>query len=478
MPYNEQDRAGRWYGAGVNADELRAWQPDAAPAAPSAEAEPQAPESETVAPEATAAPYYQPKGSAPYIAMPPNPQTPAHRRRGRIALIVCGVVILAALSFALGRLGSIDVRINSFGNERAERAEPWTLLPEEEAELPDSVEEYFESYFSGTDDILIPSTTAREGLQLPLERTQGAELSLQEIYQKLNPAVVGIVTYLDDEEYSWGTGVLFTADGYLITNAHVLAGSEAALVRCHDGKEYEAELIGSDDATDLAVLKIDGKNLPFATFADSADCRVGDEVVAIGNPLGENYSGTMTNGIISAIDRHVSNNGYDMTLLQTNAALNEGNSGGPLINRHGQIIGITNMKIMYSYYATVEGIGFAIPSAVVREVVDQLLAHGHVLGKPALGIVAGAVSAEAMQGYDMPQGVYVTEVHKNSDAHAQGLRAGDVITKVNGTPVTTVSEVNALKEGLSVGDSITVEVFRNGDLFELSFELVDSSTVQ
>ena len=303
-------------------------------------------------------------------------------------------------------------------------------------------------------------------------------MSLQDIYAQVNPSVVGVITYADGEEYSWGTGVVFTADGYIITNTHVLEGSDAALIRFSDGTEYEARLLGSDSATDLAVLKIDGKNLPYARFADSSECRVGDGVVAIGNPLGEGYSGTMTNGIISAIDRSVSNNGYNMTLLQTNAALNEGNSGGPLINMHGQVIGITNMKIMYSYYATVEGIGFAIPSSTVKAVVDQLIENGIVLGQPALGIVAGSVSAEAMDLYGMPMGVYVTEVHENSDAWTQGLRPGDVISHVNGTPVSSVAEVSALKEGLAVGDTITVTVYRGGDTFEVEFALVDKSLVQ
>ncbi len=481
MLYNDQDRAGRWYGAAgdLSAEDIRAWQSQAQEERTDAPAEASQPEAGDAPP--PAAPYYQPRGSAAYqpASIPPSPDKP-HRRRRNIALIVCGAVILAALFFSLGRACSLQAEVSSYTDpDSADLPNPFGnyVRPSEE-DIPDSADEYFQNYFTGTDDILIPGAKAREDLRVTFEAAKGPELSLQEIYQKVNPAVVGVVAYLEGEEYSWGTGVVFTADGYIITNAHVIQGSDAALIRFHDGAEYDALLIGSDDATDLAVLKIDGEDLPYASFADSNNCLVGDEVVAIGNPLGEDYSGTMTNGIISAIDRHVSNNGYDMTLLQTNAALNEGNSGGPLINRHGQVIGITNMKIMYSYYATVEGIGFAIPSRVIQEVVDQLLEYGHVMGKPALGIVAGSVTADAMENYDMPQGIYITEVHKNSDAYAQGLRAGDVVTKVNGTPVASVAEVNALKEGLSVGDTITVEVFREGKIFDVEFALVDSSLVQ
>ena len=166
-----------------------------------------------------------------------------------------------------------------------------------------------------------------------------------------------------------------------------------------------------------------------------------------------------------------------MTLLQTNAALNEGNSGGPLINSAGQVIGITNMKIMHSYDATVEGIGFAIPSSVVKQIADQLLEQGVVSGEPTIGIVAGAVSAEAREVYGLPQGIYVTEVNEGSDALEKGLREGDVITAVNGRSVASVAEVNFIKEGLQVGDTITLTVYRDGETFEMEVALVDKGDI-
>ena len=164
-------------------------------------------------------------------------------------------------------------------------------------------------------------------------------------------------------------------------------------------------------------------------------------------------------------------------MLQTNAALNNGNSGGPLINSHGQVIGITNSKIMFTYSAVVEGIGFAIPSSVIKPVVDSIIEYGYVPGQPALGIVAGSVSEEAMLRYGLPEGIYVTSVDERSDAYAQGIRVGDVITAVNGTPVTSVNEVNAIKDGLAVGDEITCTVYREGDSFDIRFRLIDKGAV-
>lgn len=342
----------------------------------------------------------------------------------------------------------------------------------------DDFREYFENYYTGSDSVTIPQTTADAGMTLTLEPASGEELSLQEIYERVSPAVVGIVSLYDGTEYGWGTGVVFQSDGYIITNTHIISGCDGARVTFMDGSVYEAELIGADSESDIAVLKIDAEGLACATFGDSAALRVGDDAIAIGNPLGEEYAGTMTNGIISAISRNVQNNGHTMTLLQTNAALNEGNSGGPLVNIYGQVIGITNMKIMGVYTSTVEGIGFAIPSAVVKEIADELMASGQVGGRPTIGITAGSVSTEAMQLYDLPAGVYVSGVEEVSDAKAKGLQVGDIILTVNGESVQSVSEVNAIKDGFGVGDVLTMEVYRDGETFEMEIELIDSALIQ
>jgi serine protease Do len=333
--------------------------------------------------------------------------------------------------------------------------------------------DYFESYYTTSDSVNMAQGPLGTGVTVTLYPAIGQELSLQEIYEEVSPAVVGITTYRNGEKYSWGTGVVFTSSGYIITNTHILEGCESATVTFSDGTERTAMLIGADTASDIAVLYLAGNGYAYATFGDSDALQVGDTAIAIGNPLGETYAGTMTNGIISAINRNISYNGHNMTLLQTNAALNEGNSGGPLVNAYGQVVGITNMKIMSSYYTTVEGIGFAIPSKVVKQIADQLIADGVVSGYPTIGIVAGAVSTEAQRLYDLPNGVYVSQVNDGSDAKTKGMQVGDIILAVNGQSVTSVAEVNAIKEGFGVGDTLTLTIYREGETFDLDVVLVD-----
>ena len=203
-------------------------------------------------------------------------------------------------------------------------------------------------------------------------------LSLQEIYQKMNPSVVSIVSTLRSGTAT-GTGIIMSENGYIITTHHVIEGAYQLAVLTYDDTQYTAELIGSDAISDLAVLKIEAEGLTAAEFGDSDALRVGDSVVAIGDPLGIQLRGTMTNGIISAINRDLTVEDRKMTLIQTNAALNNGNSGGPLINCYGQVIGINTMK-MSSYYssASVEGLGFAIPVSVAKPIIDELIENGYV----------------------------------------------------------------------------------------------------
>ncbi len=203
---------------------------------------------------------------------------------------------------------------------------------------------------------------------------------------------------------------------------------------------------------------------------------MGDKVVAIGNPLGEELRGTMTDGIISAINRDIDYEGHTMTLIQTNAALNEGNSGGSLINMYGQVIGITNMK-MSSSFSNIEGLGFAIPTKSMKPIVDTLIMEGRVSGRPALGITVGAIPAEAASYYALPEGLYVSGVSEKSDAYAKGIQVGDIITAVNGTPVNATSQINAIKNTLSVGDSMALTVYRDGESRVVAIVLMDSNDV-
>ncbi|MCL2343110.1 MAG: trypsin-like peptidase domain-containing protein [Firmicutes bacterium] len=345
---------------------------------------------------------------------------------------------------------------------------------------PDNYRDYFsQTYGSGavSGTFNIPRAATGTGVTLPLQSSAGQkELTLQQVYAKGIPSVVGITASTKDDPagYAWGTGIIISSDGYIITNAHVIDGADAAKVTLNDGSEHDAKLVGADATDDIAVLKIDVTGLTPAQFGDLSDIAVGDGVVAIGNPLGQEYSGTMTDGIISAIDRNVDYDGHAMTLLQTNAALNEGNSGGPLLNMYGQVIGITNMKMMSSY-TTIEGIGFAIPATSIQPVVDALIADGAVKGIPALGVTVVAVDSTAQELYGIPAGLYVNGVIQTSDAYKQGMQVGDIITEVNGKAVATTDDVNAAKEGLSVGDTLVFTVYRDGSYLRFTVALMDRS---
>ena len=219
--------------------------------------------------------------------------------------------------------------------------------------------------------IRIPTYEAGE-TRLTVTQAQGSVLEPQEIYARVNPAVVTVVTDMVAGGSSIGTGVIFTRDGYMLTNYHVVQGGYACMVITGDNAQYEAFYVAGDPASDLAVLKIMGDELPAAEIGDSSALTVGDVVYAIGSPLGTELRGTFTNGIVSAVDREVDVDDRSMILLQTNTALNSGNSGGPLINECGQVVGINTIKMM-SDYSTVEGLGFAIPSLRVRKLVNELL---------------------------------------------------------------------------------------------------------
>ena len=226
----------------------------------------------------------------------------------------------------------------------------------------------------------------------------------------------------------------------------------------------------------MALLKIEASGLAVAELGDSNQLRVGDRVAAIGNPLGEAFRNTLTDGIISAIERGMNYQGRSMTLLQTNTAINEGNSGGALFNLQGQVIGITNMKMMSSY-SSIEGIGFAIPSATVCTVVNALVRDGEVKGRPSIGITVGAIPDTAKEKYTLPDGLYVMDVSDGSDAKEKGIKKGDVITAVNGIPVTTTDEISDIKNEMAVGDTIVLTVWRDGESMDVSLVLVDTNDI-
>ncbi len=299
-------------------------------------------------------------------------------------------------------------------------------------------------------------------------------LSLQEIYRRCIGSVVSIVTVTPSGKAS-GAGIIMSEDGYVITNHHVIESAQAVSVLTSDNQEYAASVVGSDETSDLAVLKVEAEGLQAAEFGDSSVLQVGDSVAAIGDPLGTALRGTMTDGIISAINRDLTVNDRTMSLIQTNAALNNGNSGGPLINCYGQVIGINTMKMsnFYSLSATVEGIGFAIPIDTAKPIIDELIEKGYVSGRPAIGIDGETLPATYRIYYRLPQGIYVTRVYRNSDAAAKGVSEGDIITAINGVSVTTMEQLNRVKNQFTAGQTITLTIYRGGVSSDVEIILMD-----
>jgi serine protease Do len=298
---------------------------------------------------------------------------------------------------------------------------------------------------------------------------QTGGMGLQDIYDKNIPSVVSITCTLSGGTSS-GTGVVLSETGYLVTNAHVVDDAREIQVLLTDERTFSATLVGSDSLSDLAVLYVDAKDLIPAEFGDSAQVRVGDAVVAIGDPLGVEFRGTMTDGIVSAINRNVQTGGRTMTLIQTNAALNSGNSGGPLINCFGQVIGINTLKIgAFTDDAGVEGLGFAIPSAVVKQIVDQLIAQGYVSGRPTLGLEGQWVSSFHQQFRGIPAGLYITGAPADS-----GIRAKDILLSIDGTRVTTQEALDAVLYSHQAGDRVTLVLYRDGRQFTVVLTLQEA----
>jgi serine protease Do len=311
------------------------------------------------------------------------------------------------------------------------------------------------------------------GAELVMNEGSGETMELSEIYKKVIPSVVSI-SASGNGSTSTGTGIIMSQDGYIITNYHVVSTAKEITVLLTDETEYTAAVVGGDETSDLMVLKIDAENLTPAEFGDSDQMEVGDAVVAIGDPLGIELRGTMTNGIICGIKRDVSVEDRTMTLMQTNAALNSGNSGGPLVNMMGQVIGINTMKLT-SDYASVEGIGFAIPISTAKPIVDELVEKGYVTGRPAFGFTVETLDARILLYYNLPGWLCVRSVDVNSDAYAQGIREGDIITSVDGTTVSSTEELSRIKNSHTAGDQVTMTIYRNGKSYEVTVTLMEQN---
>lgn len=295
---------------------------------------------------------------------------------------------------------------------------------------------------------------------------QEGELSTTEIAKRVGPAVVGITgvtkSYINifgtsSESSSQGSGIILSGDGYIVTNNHVVENTSSIRVILNTGTEYEAKIIGTDVQTDLAVIKIEPKEeLTVATLGDSSKLEVGERVVAIGNPMGVEFFGTVTQGIVSAVNRSISVDNRTMNLIQTDAAINSGNSGGALINARGEIIGINSVKVSST---GVEGMGFAIPISEANPIIADLLEYGYVKGRPVIGISTRDVTAYMSQAYSWPMGVQIMEVAGQAAVNA-GLEQGDIITAVNGEKIETAKTLNEIKDQHKPGDVLKLEVYK------------------
>ena len=309
-------------------------------------------------------------------------------------------------------------------------------------------------------------------VRLVLNEEPGEEpLAAGEIYEKVNPSVVTVLGE-QNTSYSVGTGVIFSEDGYIITNCHVISGCSACAVWVTDSygvdTEYPARLVGYDEDNDLAVLKIDAVDLPVAEFGVSDDLKVGDRVYAIGNPLGLELRNTLTDGLVSAIDRDVDVEGVTMTLIQTNAALNSGNSGGPLINQYGQVVGINTIKMM-SGEDTIEGLGFAIPTSLAVRWVNEMIQYGEIQPQPVLGLSISLIPETLPDG---EQGLEIVEVTPGLSGDKAGILVGDYIVSFAGQEVKSTSEILAIRRELQVGDLVPVRIWRNGEYLDLTMEMM------
>lgn len=290
--------------------------------------------------------------------------------------------------------------------------------------------------------------------------TPSDALSIPEIVDKVSGSVVGI-SASSSSQIATGTGVIMSKDGYIITNAHVVSGADnLSVVFTDDDKtSIEAKLIGIDSQTDLAVIKIDKSDLTPAEFGKSSELQVGEVAIAIGNPLGFQLAGSVTAGIISATDRTLTIEDQEMNLIQTDASINSGNSGGALVNAYGQVIGITSAKVNSTYG---EGLGFAIPIDNATPIINDLMQYGYVKGRPVLGLGGETITELYSEYFGVPQGFIVRSVEEGSAADKAGIQVGDIVIGINDTTITSISEFNGIKSKFKAGDKITITLYRNG----------------
>lgn len=328
----------------------------------------------------------------------------------------------------------------------------------------------------------------REDAVIDIHQTDASKLMTPaQVYAANVQSTVGITTSVTTNYWGYqttsaasGSGFILSSDGYILTNYHVIENSNAITVACYDGTTFDAELIGYDESNDIAVLKVDAQGLSPVILGSSGNLNVGDSVIAIGNPLGE-LTFSLTAGTVSALDRQVTmQTGTTMNLIQTDCAINSGNSGGALFNLYGEVVGITNAKYSSSSSgASIDNIGFAIPMDDVRDIIESIIEKGYI-SKPYIGVSVVNVSAET-QAYGLPAGAAVQNISEDSPAQKAGLQTSDIITQVNGNAITGSSDLVRTISETRPGDVLELTVYRQGQILTITVtvgEQVQSATPQ
>lgn len=401
------------------------------------------------------APYTQPQNQG-YVPVQNAPQ-PKKKSVGARVMLICLWVLLGLFSLTLiGTCGyymgikdknDLPVRDNPI-SDFFNPTEPTTATEVEE--ITDAVDD---SYLYGDGEIVLN--------KYPSDKGDTSKYNTQTAFEKVSPSTVGIMCYKDKSRESLsgqGTGIIVNTDGYIATNSHVIGDSKAYIVDVilNDGNTYEAKVVGYDTRTDLAVIKIDAKNLVPAEFADSDLISIGEDVIAVGNPGGIEFQNTLTRGVISAKDRTLGLS-TQVKYIQTDAAINPGNSGGPLCNLCGQVIGINSAKIASEDY---EGMGFAIPSRTVKEVVDDLISQGYVSDRVKIGITGTAVTATAAQYNNVPQGILISEITEGGPCDNGEVEVNDIIVSLDDYEIKSFNDIYTALTNYSAGDKATLKLYR------------------
>lgn len=401
-------------------------------------------------------------------------QYPQKKTKGGIIALIIVLCSLLAIGFIGMMVYGFSVGIKEETNSKRSDSGNSFRLPDEDSTTPFETLPDTSSQGKTHDESDYSNKVNKDysGMKLesnPKDAKTNDSYTAAKASEKVSDSVVGILCYSDDAPdqadtttaSSQGSGIIFSQDGYVITNAHVIGNSKTAYairVVTSDGKEYKAGVVGYDSRTDIAVLKMDdAKGLTPATFGDSSQLEVGQDIIVVGNPGGLDYQNTTTKGVISALDRKLSTSSLTK-YIQTDAAINPGNSGGPLVNYYGQVVGITTSKIVSETY---EGMGFAIPSQTVKNIVDTLVKNGYVEGRVKIGISGIAVTSEQASNYNIPQGIYVQSITSGGPCDGTSLKEGDVITEVDGETITSFADVYAILETHKPGDKIKVKYYNS-----------------